>query len=77
MALNLDKTIQSALTRSHSRTLAKYTKNNMPTVHARTWTNETSVGDEWEVGNVTLVFQVVWVEVVPFEERADYGSFEG
>ena len=41
MALNLDKTIQSALTRSRSRTLAKYTNNNnMPTVHARTWTNE-------------------------------------
>ena len=42
MMLNLDKTIQSAVTRSHydSWTLAKYTNNNIPTVHAQTWTNE-------------------------------------
>ena len=29
MALNLDKTIQSALTRSHLQTLTKYTNNDM------------------------------------------------
>ena len=41
MALNLDKTIESSLTRSHSRTLAKYSTNHdMPTVHARTWTDQ-------------------------------------
>ena len=38
----MDKTIQSALTLSHSRTFAEYTNNSMPTVHARTWTNENS-----------------------------------
>ena len=40
MTLNLDKTVQSTITRSHSQTLAKYTNNNMPTVYARAWTNE-------------------------------------
>ena len=43
MALNLNKTIQSTLTRSYSQTLATYTNNNnMPTVHAWTWINENS-----------------------------------
>ena len=42
----MNKTIQSALTRSHSRTLAKYTDNNMQTIHARTWTNEKTVRRE-------------------------------
>ena len=37
MVLNVDKTIRSALTRSHSWTFAKYTNNNMPT-----WMTENS-----------------------------------
>ena len=42
MPLNLENTIQSALAGSHWRTLAKYTNNNTPTVHARTRMNEDS-----------------------------------
>ena len=42
----LINTAQSALTRSHSRTLAKYTNNNMPTAHARTWTDENKTGEK-------------------------------
>ena len=46
MALNIDKTNQSTLTRIQPLTLAKDTNDNMPTAHTWTWTNENS----WERG---------------------------
>ena len=80
MALNLDKTFQSTFTRSHSRTLPKYIDNNMPTVHARTWTNENSQERGQTYGRETICvvrFDLnVLVDVISWTPRWDNADAE-